>query len=65
MLSSKIADAIGLSAEQAAEGIIAIANETMAGALRLVSVERGHDPQRFRAGCFGAPDHCMPTPSQS
>jgi N-methylhydantoinase A len=50
---SKIADAIGLDVEQAAAGIIAIANETMAGALRLVSVQRGHDPREFALVAFG------------
>ena len=45
-----VADAMGLdSVEQAAEGILAIVNENMAGALRLVSVQRGHDPARLRA----------------
>lgn len=48
-----IADAIGLSVEQAADGILAIANETMAGALRLVSVQRGHDPRDFALVAFG------------
>src|SRR4029079_2027732 len=43
-----IAAAMGLdSVEQAAEGILAIVNENMAGALRLVSVQRGHDPREF------------------
>jgi N-methylhydantoinase A len=43
-----IADAMGLgSVEEAAEGILAIVNENMAGALRLVSVQRGHDPREF------------------
>ena len=49
----KIGDAIGLDIEQAAEGILAIANETMAGALRLVSVQRGHDPRDFALVAFG------------
>jgi N-methylhydantoinase A len=50
----KIADAMGLaSAEQAAEGIIAIVNENMAGALRLVSVQRGHDPRDFALVAYG------------
>lgn len=43
----KIADAIGTSVEDAAEGIIRIVNETMCGALRLVSVEQGYDPRDF------------------
>src|SRR5579871_1558201 len=49
----RIANAIGLSTEQAADGILAIANETMAGALRLVSVQRGHDPRDFALVAFG------------
>lgn len=50
---AKVADAMGLSVEQAAEGIVAIANETMSGALRLVSVQRGHDPREFALVAFG------------
>ena len=49
-----VADAMGLgSVEQAAEGIIAIVNENMAGALRLVSVQRGHDPREFALVAYG------------
>jgi N-methylhydantoinase A len=49
-----IADAMGLdSAEQAAEGIIKIVNENMAGALRVVSVQRGHDPREFALVAYG------------
>jgi N-methylhydantoinase A len=50
----KIADATGLdSVEQAAEGMLAIVNENMAGALRLVSVQRGHDPRDFALVAYG------------
>ena len=49
----KIADAMGLSLEQAADGILSIVNENMAGALRLVSVQRGHDPRDFALVAFG------------
>src|SRR5690349_2207507 len=50
----KIADAMGLdSVEQAAEGMLAIVNENMAGALRLVSVQRGHDPREFALVAYG------------
>ena len=50
----RIADAMGLdSIEQAAEGILAIVNENMAGALRLVSVQRGHDPREFALVAYG------------
>jgi N-methylhydantoinase A len=48
-----IGDAMGLSVEEAAEGIVAIVNENMAGALRLVSVQRGHDPRDFALVAFG------------
>ncbi len=42
-----------LSAEAAAEAIVRVANARMAGAIRLVSIERGHDPARFTAVPFG------------
>jgi N-methylhydantoinase A len=49
-----IADDMGLaSIEEAAEGILAIVNENMAGALRLVSVQRGHDPRDFALVAYG------------
>ena len=38
---------LGLDVEAAAIGIIDIANATMVQAMRLVSVERGHDPREF------------------
>jgi len=38
---------------QAAEAIIRVANAKMAGAVRLISVERGHDPKKFVAMPFG------------
>jgi len=44
---------LGLGAEAAAEAIVRVANARMAGAIRLVSIERGHDPQRFAAVPFG------------
>ena len=44
---------LGLSTEEAAEAIIRVANARMAGAIRLVSIERGHDPARFAFMPFG------------
>lgn len=44
----EIADAVGLSLFDAAEGILKLADEKMFGALRNVSVEQGHDPRDFR-----------------
>ena len=49
----KVADAMGIPLEEAAEGIIKIANEAMFGALRLVSVEQGFDPRDFALVGFG------------
>jgi len=48
-----IADAIGIDLMEAAEGIIKIVNESMFGALRLVSVEQGYDPRDFALVGFG------------
>ena len=48
-----IADAIGIDLMEAAEGIIKIVNESMFGALRLVSVEQGYDPRDFSLVGFG------------
>ena len=39
--------------DQAAQGILDIVNENMAGALRLVSVQRGYDPRDFALVAFG------------
>ncbi len=44
---------IGLDATQTALGIIAVVNEHMARALRVISVERGRDPRRFSLLAFG------------
>ncbi|WP_310497653.1 hydantoinase/oxoprolinase family protein [Sandarakinorhabdus sp.] len=48
-----VADALGLPLMDAAAGIIAIVNETMFGALRLVSVQQGYDPRDFALMAFG------------
>ena len=49
----KVADAIGIDLMEAAEGIIKIVNESMFGALRLVSIEQGFDPRDFALVAFG------------
>lgn len=48
-----IADQMKLPVMQTAEDIITIINETMYGALRLVSVEQGYDPREFALVAFG------------
>jgi N-methylhydantoinase A len=52
-IREKIADPLGISVEKAAEGILAVANHAMVGAIRLVSVERGWDPRDFALLPFG------------
>lgn len=44
---------LGLGVMEAAEAILRVANARMAGALRLVSIERGHDPGAFTLMPFG------------
>jgi N-methylhydantoinase A len=48
-----LADAMNIDLMVAAEGIIKIVNESMLGALRLVSVEQGYDPRDFGLVAFG------------
>jgi N-methylhydantoinase A len=48
-----IADQLQLGLEEAAEGIITLANEHMAQALRVISVQRGVDPRPYRLVSFG------------
>jgi N-methylhydantoinase A len=42
-----------LSLEQFAAGVIRVVNATMEKAIRVVSIERGHDPRRFALVAFG------------
>ncbi|MEK9961923.1 MAG: hydantoinase/oxoprolinase family protein, partial [Rhodobiaceae bacterium] len=48
-----IATPLGITVQDAAEAVIRVANAKMAGAIRLISIERGHDPKRFAAMPFG------------
>ncbi len=48
-----VADPLGLSVEQAAEGVLRIVNHNMVGAIRVVSIERGHDPRQLALLAFG------------
>jgi N-methylhydantoinase A len=48
-----IAEPLGKTIQEAAEGVIDIVNENMFGALRLVSIERGYDPRDFALMGFG------------
>ena len=52
-IEQKCAGPLGLGLEEAAHGIVEIANSAMVNALRLVSVRRGHDPRDFVLVAFG------------
>lgn len=52
-ISEYVAGPLGLSLHDAARGILAIADSNMVGAIRVVSVERGHDPRDFALVAFG------------
>ncbi len=49
----RIAERMGRSVADVALGIIQIADNNMAQALRLVSIDRGHDPREFALIAFG------------
>ena len=44
---------LGLDASAAAAAIVRVANDRMAGAIRMVSLSRGHDPRDFALFAFG------------
>jgi N-methylhydantoinase A len=50
---AEVAGALGMSIEDAAARINRVVNSNMAQALRIVSVERGHDPREFSLIAFG------------
>ena len=49
----KIADPLGLDEAAAAAAILRVVDHQMAGAARLVSVDKGHDPRDFALFAFG------------
>jgi N-methylhydantoinase A len=53
VIRNEIADPLEMSLEDAARGILSILDNHMVGALRVVSVERGHDPRDFVLVPFG------------
>jgi N-methylhydantoinase A len=53
LIEEKIGRPLGLDANAAAAAILRIANDRMAGAMRLVSLSRGHDPRDFALFAFG------------
>ena len=52
-ISAHVADPLGIEPLEAAEAILTVANARMAGAIRLVSIEKGYDPRLFAYMPFG------------
>ena len=52
-IRTHVADPLGQDVQTAAAGIVSVVNHGMAEALRIVSVERGHDPREFTLAAFG------------
>ena len=52
-IATRVGKPLGLSTDAAAAAIVRVAEARMAGAIRLVSIERGHDPAHFIAIPFG------------
>lgn len=52
-IHEKVAKHFNLSVEEAALGIIRIANSNMLNALKLISVRKGYDPREFTMVAFG------------
>jgi len=48
-----LADQLGISVEECADGIVRVANAEMVRALRVVTVQRGLDPRRFTLLAYG------------
>jgi N-methylhydantoinase A len=53
MIETQVGKPLGLDADAAAAAVIRIANDRMAGAIRMVSLARGHDPRDFALLAFG------------
>ncbi|WP_237340705.1 hydantoinase/oxoprolinase family protein [Heyndrickxia coagulans] len=52
-IETKIANYFNISAEEAALGIIRIANSNMLNALKLISIRKGYNPREFSLIAFG------------
>jgi N-methylhydantoinase A len=61
-IESRIARPLGISVEEAAEGILTILNETMVRAIRVITVEQGYDPRKFALLAFGGAGPLLATP---
>jgi N-methylhydantoinase A len=52
-ITKRLAEPLGVDARTAAAAVIDVVNHAMAEALKIVSVQRGHDPREFTLAAFG------------
>jgi N-methylhydantoinase A len=50
---ARLADQLGLDIPQTAQGILSVVTANMARAIRVISVQRGHDPRDYTLMAFG------------
>ncbi|MBV8186703.1 MAG: hydantoinase/oxoprolinase family protein [Alphaproteobacteria bacterium] len=50
---ARLADRLGLGIPQTAQGILSVVTANMARAIRVISVQRGHDPRDYTLMAFG------------
>lgn len=53
VIQEKIANPLGITVEEAAEGILKVVNANMVRGIRVISVEKGHDSRDFSLLAFG------------
>jgi N-methylhydantoinase A len=53
IFQTRLAEPLGIDVEAAAAAVVRLANTRMAGAVRMVSIARGHDPRDFALFAFG------------
>ena len=52
-IKNQVADKLGISVEEAAQGIIEMVNVNMANGIREITTKRGYDPREFPLVCAG------------
>ncbi len=52
-IANKIAGPMGLTNEEAAQGVISVVNSNMARAIRVITVEKGYNPSDFTMVAYG------------
>lgn len=53
IMDEKIAKPLGITVEEAAEGILKVVNANMVRGIKVISVEKGHDARHFSLMAFG------------